>query len=125
MMSVKHLTMEELEAGMETILQTPKDHGEIKLIVRRPEIDQREILDEGHLDLVEGLIGDNWKARGVGQNAQRPANPDAQLTLMNARMIALLTQDEQSALERLSVFRSRLFADNLLWSLYSPVGISF
>jgi MOSC domain-containing protein YiiM len=96
MMSEKHLTMEELEAGMETILQTPKDNGKIKLIVRRPEIDQREILDEGHLDLEEGLIGDNWKARGVGQNAQRPANPDAQLTLMNARVIALLTQDKQS-----------------------------
>lgn len=96
MMRVKYLTMKELEAGMDTILRSPNDHGEIKLIVRRPDTDQREVLDEGHLDLAEGLIGDSWKARGSGQTAQRPANPDAQLTLMNARVIALLAQDKQS-----------------------------
>lgn len=95
MMIAKHLTMAELQAGLDAILQSPKDSGVLEMIVRRPEIDQREVLDEGHLDLAEGLIGDNWKARGSGQSAQRPANLDAQLTLMNARVIALLTQDKE------------------------------
>ena len=95
MMTVKHLTMEELQAGLDAILQSPKDNGELALIVRRPEIDERELLDEGHLDLVEGLIGDNWKARGSWKTTGKPANPDAQLTLMNARVIALLAQEKE------------------------------
>jgi hypothetical protein len=95
MMDVRHLTMEELEAGMKPILQSPKDNGEVVLIVRRPETDERELLDEGHLDLDEGLIGDNWKARGSWETTGRPANPDAQLTLMNARVIALLAQEKE------------------------------
>ena len=106
-MSVKHLTMKELEAGLDAILQSPKDNGVLEMIVRRPEIDEREVLDEGHLDLAKGLIGDNWKARGSGQTAQRPANPDAQLTLMNARVIALLTQDK----ERWPLAGDQLFVD--------------
>lgn len=95
MMSVKHLTMEELEAGMDTILQSPKDNGELELIVRRPQTDERELLNEGHLDLNEGLVGDNWRTRGGSQTAAKPANPDAQLTLMNARVFSLLAQEKE------------------------------
>jgi hypothetical protein len=99
--------MQELQAGLDAILQSPKDNGVLELIVRRPEIDARELLDEGHLDLAEGLIGDNWKARGGGQNGQRPANPDAQLTLMNTRVIALLAQEK----ERWPLAGDQLFVD--------------
>ena len=45
---------------------------------------------EGTLDLDEGLVGDAWLARG----SSRPdgsANPDAQLTLMNARAAEVIT----------------------------------
>ena len=95
MLTVKHLTMEELEAGLDAILQSPKDNGALEMIVRRPETDDREVLDEGHLDLSEGLIGDNWKARGSWETAGKPANIDAQLTLMNARVIALLAGEQE------------------------------
>ena len=37
------------------------------------------------LDLDQGLVGDVWKARGSSRTPDRSANPDAQLTLMNAR----------------------------------------
>ncbi|MFN2234932.1 MAG: MOSC domain-containing protein [Anaerolineales bacterium] len=119
MVSVKHLTMEELEAGMETILQSPKDNGVLEMIVRRPEIDARELLDEGHLDLAEGLIGDNWKARGGGKNGQRPANPDAQLTLMNARVITLVAQQR----ERWPLAGDQLFVDLDLSTDNLPPGL--
>lgn len=33
---MKHVTMEELEAGLEEIRRAPKDHGVLELIVRRP-----------------------------------------------------------------------------------------
>ena len=58
MTEAKHLTMAELEAGLDTIRQSPKDEGVVTLIVRRPQVDAREVLEEGELDLVEGLVGD-------------------------------------------------------------------
>jgi len=33
----------------------------LNLVVRRAEIEQREVLGVGRLDLAEGLMGDNWK----------------------------------------------------------------
>lgn len=91
---IKQLTMVELEEGMETIRQSPKDQGVLKLIVRRPNVDEREIVDECELDLEQGLAGDSWKDRGSSHTPDGSANLNAQLTIMNARVIALLAQDE-------------------------------
>ena len=91
---IKQLTMVELEEGMETIRQSPKDQGVLKMIVRRPRVDEREIVDECELDLAEGLAGDSWKVRGSSHTPDGSANINAQLTIMNARVIALLAQDE-------------------------------
>lgn len=87
-----HLTMAELEAGLEKIRQSPTDAGVLKLIVRRPQIEAREVLEAGELDLVEGLVGDNWKTRGSSQTADGSAHPDMQLNIMNARVIGLVAQ---------------------------------
>lgn len=89
----KHLTMAELEAGLESILQSPKDNGVVEMIVRRPQIDAREVLQEAQLDLPEGLVGDGWRARISSRKPDALANPDTQLTIMNSRVIALLAQD--------------------------------
>jgi MOSC domain-containing protein YiiM len=91
---MRQLTMQELEAGLDAIRQSPQDEGVLELIVRRPQADERQILEEGRLDLVEGLVGDHWRARGSSRTADGSAHPDMQLTLMNSRVIALLAQDE-------------------------------
>jgi len=91
---MKYPTMEELEAGLDTIRQSPQDEGVLELIVRRPQADERQILQEGRLDLAEGLVGDNWRARGSSRTADGSAHPDMQLTLMNSRVIALLAQEK-------------------------------
>jgi hypothetical protein len=62
---VKHLTREELEAGLDVVRGSPTDDGVLELIVRRPEVGEREILEVGELDLVEGLVGDSWRSRGA------------------------------------------------------------
>src|SRR5215510_12189018 len=85
MAEAKHLTMAELEAGLDTIRQAPKDEGVIALIVRRPKVDAREVLEEGELDLVEGLVGDTWKVRGSSRTPDGAAHPDMQLNVMKAR----------------------------------------
>ena len=88
------MRLAELEAGLETIRQSPKDEGRLTLIVRRPETGSREILVEGNLDLAEGLVGDNWSTRGSSKTADGSAHPDKQINIMNARAIALLAQTQ-------------------------------
>ena len=89
----RHLTTAELEAGLEHIRQSPHDQGTLKLIVRRPAVDAREVLDVGHLDAVTGLVGDTWQVRGSSRTEDGAAHPDMQLNIMNARTIALLAQE--------------------------------
>src|SRR5688500_20357352 len=51
-------TLLELEAALSQIKQSPKDSGVLNLIVRRPSVGKREILDEATLDVRMGLVGD-------------------------------------------------------------------
>lgn len=91
---VRHLTMNELERGLDDVRNSPEDEGVLKLIVRRPEVEQREVLAEGELHPSEGLVGDNWKARGSSRTPDGSADPCTQLTLMNARCASLVAQDD-------------------------------
>ena len=89
---VKHLTTQELEAGLDEIRQSPKNEGVLELIVRRPQIGKREVLQEGELDLAEGLVGDNWRTRASSRTRDGSAHPDMQLNIMNSRVIGLVAQ---------------------------------
>ena len=102
-----HLTMAELEAGLDTIRQSPKDEGVIALIVRRPQINAREVLEEGELDPVEGLVGDSWRGRRSTRTHDGSAHPDMQLNIMNARVIALLAREK----DRWPLAGDQLFID--------------
>ena len=115
MAGMNQLVMAELQAGLEKIRQSPKDAGVLELIVRRPKTGVREILQEGQLDLVEGLVGDNWRTRGSSLTTDGSAHPDMQLNLMNSRVIALVSQEpERRALSGDQLFVDlELSADNL------------
>ncbi|HXD32110.1 MAG TPA: hypothetical protein VN643_13390 [Pyrinomonadaceae bacterium] len=95
MSEVRHLTMAELEAGLDTIRQSPKDSGVLNLIVRRPSVGEREVLDEGQLDLRDGLVGDTWNIRSSSRTDDGSPHPEMQLNVMNSRVIELLTQDKK------------------------------
>jgi hypothetical protein len=95
MEAIKHLSITELEAGMGTIYQAPKDHGILRMIARRPQDNEREVLEHGELEPAEGLVGDNWKIRGSRNTADKVANLHAQVTIMNSRAIELVAQGEQ------------------------------
>lgn len=113
-----HLNMGQLEAGLDHIRQSPKDHGTLELIVRRPSDDERETLTEAQLDVHEGLVGDNWKSRGSKRMTDRSAHPDMQLTLMNARVVDLLAQSR----ERWPLAGDQLYVDLDLSSDNLPPG---
>jgi hypothetical protein len=115
---LKHLTMDELEASLAEIRQAPKDEGVLRLIVRRPQIEQREVLKEGKLHPAEGLVGDCWKTRGSSSTADGSANPEMQLNIMNARVIALVAQDEN----RWQLAGDQLYIDMDLSAENLPAG---
>jgi MOSC domain-containing protein YiiM len=92
-LDIRHLTAEELEAGLGEILGSPKDEGRLEMIVRRPRAGEREVLEEGLLDLAEGLVGDNWKDRGSSRTPDGSPHPDMQLNVMNSRVLALVARD--------------------------------
>lgn len=87
---IAHRRREDLEAGLEHIRSSPVDHGTLELIVARPAEDQRKVLDRGHIDLTDGLAGDTWRTRGSSATADGSADPEAQLTLINSRLAALV-----------------------------------
>jgi hypothetical protein len=115
---LKHLTLETLEARLDEIRQSPKDEGVLELIVRRPETDAREVLEEGVLDLAEGLLGDTWKIRGSTRTKDGSPHPDMQLNLMNSRVIALLAQRK----DRWALAGDQLFVDLDLSDANLPPG---
>jgi hypothetical protein len=88
--NVQHFDLATLEAGLDEVRSSPKDEGRIVMICRRPETEQREVIDEAVLDLAQGLVGDNWLTRGSKSTEDGSANPLMQLTLMNARSAALI-----------------------------------
>jgi len=116
--TMKFLDADELEAGLPDILASPKDDGVVRMIVRRPEVDRREVLDAGELDVAEGLVGDNWRTRGSRQTEDGSAHPEMQLNLMNARVIALAAQSE----ERWALAGDQLFVDLDLGKENLPAG---
>ena len=107
MLNYRHLSLAELEAGLDHIRQSPKDEGRIKLIVRRPDVDLRETVQVAELDPQVGLVGDNWKKRGNKRTPDGSANINAQITIMNSRTIELLAQSE----ERWVLAGDQLFID--------------
>lgn len=87
---MEHFDLATLEAGLDEVRAAPKDEGRVELIVRRPETERREVLDEATLDEREGLVGDNWLVRGSKSTDDGSADPLCQLTLMNVRSATLI-----------------------------------
>ena len=118
MPAIQHLSTSELEAGLDEIRRAPKDNGVLEMIVRRPQVGEREILPEGELDLSEGLVGDNWRKRGSKTTADGSAHPEMQLNLMNVRATALVAQSR----ERWHLAGDQLFVDLDLSEQNLPPG---
>ncbi len=85
-----HRTALELEAGFGHVLDSPGDGGAVEMIVRRPGVDRREVIEEGRLTFEAGLEGDTWDRRKGYVTEDGSPDPDAQLTLTNSRFAALI-----------------------------------
>lgn len=115
-----HMTMEQLQAGLDDILRSPKDDGILEMIVCRPVEDERKILEEGRLDLHEGLVGDTWRVRGSSRMPDGSAHPDMQIAIINTCVIGLLAGEK----ENWPVAGDQLFIDMNLSAENLPPGTS-
>ena len=102
-----HLTLAELEAGMEHVLASPKDNGVLEMIVARPKVNKRQVLTKAELDTETGLVGDNWLTRGSSRTADGKGHPEMQLNLMNYRFAELIAGGR----ERVQLAGDQLFVD--------------
>jgi MOSC domain-containing protein YiiM len=108
-----HLDLSALEAGLDEIRRSPADDGKVELIVRRPADNEREVLAEAHLDTAGGLVGDVWRSED--------GDPVRQVTVMNARAIALLA----GALDQWALAGDQLYVDMDLSGANLPPGSRF
>jgi hypothetical protein len=115
---VTHLTREQLESGLDDIRLAPRDVGTLKMIVRRPAVNQREVVEAAELDLSEGLVGDTWAKRGSSRSVDGKRHPDMQLNIIGARTIALIAQ----APERWPLAGDQLYVDLDLSEENLPAG---
>ncbi len=111
-------TLEALSASLPHIQQAPKVEGTLALIVRRPQVDAREVLDEAELNSVEGLAGDTWNQRGSSRTADGSPHPDMQLNLMNVRVVEAVA----GSIKRWPLAGDQLFVDFDLSQANVPAG---
>ncbi|MCB0998247.1 MAG: SAM-dependent methyltransferase [Acidimicrobiales bacterium] len=95
------------DAWLAEVLASPADHGRVELVVCRPDVGERRVLDEGELEVEVGLVGDNWLARGSRNAADGRAEIDAQLNLMNWRCARLVAGSD----DRVPLAGDQLFVD--------------
>jgi MOSC domain-containing protein YiiM len=119
MADVAERTTEELEAALDHLRGSPADGGPVELIVRRPAVDEREVLEVAELSLDEGIVGDTWRDRGSRHTPDGAAEPERQITIMNARAIALFAGDDR---ERWAEAGDQLFLDINLSDANLPAG---
>jgi hypothetical protein len=113
-----HLTIAQLEAGLDHIRQAPADDGAVEMIVRRPDVGVREVLAQGQFDLVTGLVGDTWRLRASSRTPDGSPHPDMQINIMGARVIHLIAGQR----DRWPLAGDQLFVDLDLSAANLPAG---
>jgi MOSC domain len=102
-----YVEADQLEAGLDRVFASPAEVGTVALVVRRPAEGEREILEEGVLDLEQGLVGDRWRPARTGDYGAGDDGRAAQITLMNAQVIDLVAGDR----DRWALAGDQLYVD--------------
>jgi MOSC domain-containing protein YiiM len=108
---VRHLTLQELQAGLHPIRQSPQDAGRLDAIVIRPAQGQRDIVQRAEISLEHGVHGDRW------EHAPHKSI-EAQVTLMNSRAVELIAQSA----DRWALAGDQLYVDFDLSEDNVPAG---
>lgn len=102
-----HRTRAELEAQIQHLREAPQDDGVLELIVARPALLQRQVLDVGELSTTEGLVGDTWSQRPSKRTPDGSPHPDMQLNVTGIRIARLLAVTD----DRIPLAGDQLYID--------------
>ncbi|HET6712397.1 MAG TPA: MOSC domain-containing protein [Actinomycetota bacterium] len=103
--------LEELQAGLARILGSPREEGRLEMVVRRPAENEREVLGDARIEPGRGMVGDRWIS-------EPKPSPEAEVTLMNARCVALLAGE----VDRWPFAGDQLYVDMDLSEEHLPAG---
>jgi hypothetical protein len=115
---MEHRALDTLMAGVEEIRRSPSERGRVELIVRRPAVDEREVMADATLDCTDGLVGDTWRQRGSRSTDDGSSHPGMQVTLMNSRAAALVAVSD----DRWQLAGDQLYVDFDLSEANLPPG---
>ncbi len=87
-------SFETLNEAWDQLEKSPSDEGRVEMIARRPEADQREELQSARFSAALGLEGDDWLNRAQRKAPDSDPILETQVTLMNSRVIQLLTAEK-------------------------------
>ena len=104
-------TIDTLQEGLTHVLGSPPDEGVVAMVVRRPAEDEREVVAEARIEPGSGVVGDRWRS-------QSKRSSDAEVTLMNARCVALLAGER----DRWALAGDQLYVDLDLSESNLPPG---
>jgi hypothetical protein len=111
-------TLAEIESGLDQVRRSPRLQGRLDLLVRRPALDEREVLAVGVLDLDVGLVGDTWNQRPCNRTTDGSPHPDMQLSVINSRFAQLIAGTRQ----RWALAGDQLYVDLDLSEAALPAG---
>jgi len=117
-MNMEHLSIDQLQAGLDELRKSPLDLGTVKLIVSRPSTGVRKLQDSAELDPAVGLVGDNWSIRGSSKTKDGSSHPEMQINIMNSRAAALVARHP----ERWAEAGDQLYIDLNLGPANLPPG---
>jgi MOSC domain-containing protein YiiM len=92
----RHLSRDELNAGLPHILAAPKEDGVLRAIVVRPEKGERRDVETSEISLAGGVHGDHWAKGCWKETDDGKPHPDVQICMMNARCIELIAQERDN-----------------------------
>ncbi len=90
-----NLTQEQLADGLDHVQDSPSNAGLIEMLVLRPEVDERLVVDRAEFVVGAGIVGDNHVARGNPRTDDGKADPEAQVTIMNSRVLNLIASGDR------------------------------
>jgi len=100
-MEARHLTLEELDAGLDRSLVAPQDGGRVEMLIVRPTEDERAMPDSVELSAELGVHGDHWST------GKYRDEPDIQIAITSSRVLDLVSGGR----ERWSLVGDNIIAD--------------
>ncbi len=96
-----HLTPDELNAGLDRIMEAPQDGGPVGMLIVRPTDDERSTPESVEVSAALGVHGDHWSTGPYRDE------PDTQITIMSSRVLDLVSGGR----ERWSLAGDNIIAD--------------